>query len=189
MVNPFKNQSGATAKTKFGAMGQPTAKAKHADEANKDQVKKVAKGYDLKAPGYASGGRLSGFARGGRTKPTTINIDLGSAQSKPQPVPVPVPIPAGGPGGQPPPPPGPPPGGGTPPPPPPPAMGMAGPPGPPPGMGGPPGMPPGMTPPPNPMMPRFRDGGKVKYIAGKPTNNNLKQWASKARANSYIGKK
>lgn len=186
MSNPFKSQSSATAKSKFGKMGQPKSLAKHSDSGeNKAEIKKVTKGYDLKAPGYASGGRLSAFARGGRTKPTTINIDLGAKQAQPQPMPVPIPVPAGG--GGPPPPPSPPPGGGPPPPPPPPAMGMA----PLPGMGAPPPPPGGMGPPPpgGPMMPRFRDGGKVKYIAGKPTDNNLKKWAKYARGNSYIGKK
>jgi hypothetical protein len=182
MANPFKERAGATAKTKFGAMGQPKALAKHTDSGeSKAEIKKVAKGYDLKAPGYASGGRLDKYARGGKVKgKTTINIDLG-AQAQPQPVPVPVPMPPPGPPAgaappMPPPPPGPP-GGLMPPSPiPSPMTGM------------PPPMPPPTPPAPNAGsgMPRFKSGGKVKYIAGKPTDNALKRWGQYARRNSYV---
>lgn len=98
---------------------------------------------DLKAAGFASGGRLDKFARGGRTKHkphTKINIVVAPHGGNSEP--------AGPPGGLP---------GGMPMPPPRPPMG------PPPGMGGgmPPGMPPGGPP---PMM--RKSGGRVGYAKG-----------------------
>lgn len=179
MANPYKGQSASTVKSKFGNMGQPVALAKHADEADKKQVKKLAQGYDLKAPGYAAGGRLDKYARGGRTKTTTINIDMRPREAPPPPPPPPAPPPVAA--APPPPPPAPPAAGGganpnqTMPPAPIPS----------PMTGAPPPMP---QPAPNAgnAMPRFRRGGAVKYIPGKPTDNGLKRWAQYARRNSYV---
>ena len=61
-------------------------------------------------------------------------------------------------------------------------------PGPPPGgppMAGPPGMPPGLPPGLPPGMPRAR-GGRANYIEGTDTKKNDREWADRAKTNSYF---
>lgn len=165
MANPYKGQGKSTAVSKFGAMGLPKGKAKHSDASDADQVERIM--------GRSSGGRLDKFARGGRTKATSVNVIVQPPQQQqpqPQPQPMAPPMPM--------PPPGPPPAPGAPP------MGGAPMPG---GLLNPAG---GAPPPPMGGMPMMRkDGGRIgnkpKYITGIPTKNSLGKWAEKARKNSY----
>jgi hypothetical protein len=168
MANPYSGRGKSTAESKFGHMGLPKGKAKHKDSADAEQVERII--------GRSSGGRLDKFARGGRTKATSVNVVIQPPQQQqPQAMPMPMRPPMPAPSG---PPPGGPPGGapggvpGAAPP-----SGLLGPVGaqpPPPQM---PQMPPGM---------QLARGGKVgKYIGGEPSDSKLKQWAKYARKNSY----
>ncbi len=163
MANPFKDKGKSTAESKFGNMGLPKGKAKHKDSADAEQVERIM--------GRASGGRLDKFARGGRTKPTSVNVVIQQPQQQqPQAMPMPMapPMPA------------PPPSAGPPPGPPSGAPPMPG------GLLNPTGTPP--VPPMGGMPPMMRkDGGRIgpKYISGLEGNNSLRRWAKYARDNSY----
>jgi hypothetical protein len=163
MANPFQSKNKSTAREKFSKMGLPMGKAKHQNSPDSDQVERII--------GRESGGRVDKFARGGRTKgPSKVNIVIQSGAPPPQPglagpaptpMPMPPPAPAAAPAPQ---------GGGGQAPAPGPKLPTA------------PGMPMGGAPG-GPMM--RKSGGRVGYIGGVPTDNRLKQWAAKARANSY----
>lgn len=129
MSHPYKSQGKSTATSKFKSMGLPAKGARHADE---------------------GGAEKYGYARGGRTKATSVNVVIQPPQQQQQPQmpppmprpPTPMPPPPGGPMGgmMPPPPPAAPAGGGL--------LSPAG--------GGAPSAQPGMP----SMMPR-KDGGRI----------------------------
>lgn len=164
-MNPYKGRGKSTAESKFGAMGLPKGRGKHQNEADADQVERII--------GRASGGRLDKFARGGRTKATSVNVVIQPPQQQQQPQ-SPTPMQPAMP--MPPPPPpnaGPPPPGGPPMP-----GGLLNP-------VGAPQMPPPMPPMGGPSPMQLARGGRAKYITGIPTKNSLGKWADKVRKNSY----
>lgn len=156
MSNPYSGRGKSTAESKFSAMGLPKKGAKHKDEGGAERIL-----------GRASGARVDRYARGGRTKATSVNVVIQPPQQQ-QPPAAPAPMMA-----RPPMPPPPPAGG-----PPAPGAPQAAPPAPG-GLLGPTGQTPPPPPPQMPMNPMQLARG------GRATSENLKKWANYSKQNSY----